>query len=77
MTTMLQIRDVPEAVHRKLKARAAVSGMSLSAYAREVLTRAVDRPTADELTSRIRARGAVSPSEPTEAAVRSLRDNGE
>jgi len=74
---MLQIRDVPDAVHRKLKARAAVSGMSLSAYAREVLMRAVNRPTSAELSSRITARGAVSLSEPTETAVRSLRDNGE
>lgn len=34
MKKMIQIRNVPEAVHRKLKARAACAGMSLSDYLR-------------------------------------------
>jgi len=32
MTKMIQLRDVPDALHRRLKARAALEGMSLSAY---------------------------------------------
>ena len=62
----MQIRDVPEDVHRALKTRAAASGTSLSEYVRTLLARAVDRPTPDELAARIRARGSVRLSEPSE-----------
>lgn len=54
----LQIRDLPPDLHRTLKARAAGRGQSLSEYATEVLRRAAQAPTAEELTERIRARGA-------------------
>jgi plasmid stability protein len=77
MGTLVQIRDVPDDVHRTLKARAAMSGVSLSEYLRGVLGRAVARPTPEELTARIEARGTVSLGEPTELAVRNLRDRGE
>jgi plasmid stability protein len=77
MGVLVQIRDVPEDVHRTLKARAAVSGVSLSEYVRGVLGRAASRPTPAELSARIAARGAAEPDEPTEIAVRSLRERGE
>jgi plasmid stability protein len=77
MGILLQIRDVPDDVHRTLKARAAASGVSLSEYVRAVLERTTSRPTPAELAARIAARGAVEPSQPSEAAVRSLRDQGE
>jgi antitoxin FitA len=77
MGVLLQIRDVPEDVHRTLKARAAASGVSLSEYVRGVLERTASRPTPAELAARIAARGAVHLSEPSEAAVRSLRERGE
>jgi plasmid stability protein len=77
MGTLIQIRDVPDDVHRTLKARAAMSGVSLSEYLRGVLGRTVSRPTPEELAARIEARGAVSLVEPTELAVRDLRDRGE
>lgn len=73
----LQIRDLPDDVHRALRTRAAAAGVSLSDYARGVLGRAAQRPTSDELSRRIAARGAVTPSESTEDAVRSIRDHGE
>jgi plasmid stability protein len=73
----VQIRDVPDDVHRALRARAAAAGVSLSEYAREVLGRAASRPTAPELAARIAARGVVDPSEPTEDTVRGLRERGE
>ncbi len=73
----MQIRDVPEEVHRVLKARAAASGVSLSEYVRTMLARAAARPTPDELDARIRARGSVELPEPSEVAVRRLRDFGE
>ena len=77
MGTLVQIRDLPDDVHRTLKARAAASGVSLSEYLRALLGRAAARPTPEELTARIRARGAAELGEPSERAVRRLRDAGE
>jgi len=77
MGVLVQIRDVPEDVHRKLKARAAASGVSLSEYARGVLARTASRPTPAELAERIAARGAAQPARPSEDTVRLIRDRGE
>ena len=77
MGVLIQIRDVPEEVHRRLKARAAASGMSLTEYVRKLLTREVARPTPEELADRIRARGSVRLTEPSEVTVRHLRDSFE
>jgi plasmid stability protein len=77
MGVLMQIRDVPEDVHRVLKARAAASGTSLSEYVRTLLARAAERPTPEELAARIRARGLVQLAEPSEVSVRRLRDHGE
>jgi antitoxin FitA len=54
MHTMIQIRNVPTALHRKAKARAALAGLTLSEFALQALEREVSRPTAAELASRIR-----------------------
>lgn len=77
MGVLVQIRDVPEDVHRKLKSRAAASGMSLSEYLRQMLERSAHRPTPAELSARIKARGPVELSEPSEVTVRYIRDHGE
>jgi antitoxin FitA len=77
MGVMVQIRDVPEDVHRTLKARAAASGTSLSEYLRAELLRTASRPTPAELAARVRARGAVELPSGSEAAIRRLRDHGE
>jgi antitoxin FitA len=77
MGTLVQIRDVPDDVHRTLKARAALAGVSLSEYLRGLLTRTASRPTPAELSARIRARGAVALDEPSEVAVRAIREQGE
>lgn len=77
MGVLLQVRNLPEAVHRTLKSRAAASGVSLSEYVRAVLEQTASRPTPMELAARIAARGAVEPSQPSEATVRSLRQSGE
>ncbi len=76
MGVLVQIRDVPEPVHRALKARAAASGVSFSEYLRTVLARTAERPTPEELAARIRARGTVSRDEPSERSVRRLREHG-
>ena len=55
----IQIRNVPDDLHRKLKARAAQAGMTLSDYLLREAERAADRPTIAELTARIRSRNLV------------------
>ena len=77
MGKLVQIRDLPDDVHRTLKARAAASGVSLSEYLRALLTGVAARPTPEELSARIQARGAVTLEETSERLVRRLRDAGE
>lgn len=77
MGILLQIRDVPEDVHRTLKARAAASGTTLTEYVRAILARSASRPSPDELADRVRARGTVRLEKSSEELVRQLRDQGE
>ena len=55
-TTMVQIRNVPPEFHRRLKARAAIEGMSMSDYILREVGKALDRPTRQEVLDRLRAR---------------------
>jgi plasmid stability protein len=71
---MLQIRNVPDDVHRKLKARAALEGRSLSEFALAELRRSLERPTRAELTDRVRSRDHVVVAESSADAVRAERD---
>ena len=54
--TMVQIRNVPNELHRRLKARAAIEGMSMSGYVLRELRKALERPTRQEILERLRAR---------------------
>lgn len=54
---MIQIRDVPEDVHRTLKARAALAGMSLSDYLKRDIVDRAEQPTWEEMRARLRALG--------------------
>lgn len=56
---LIQIREVPEDVHRALKARAAAQGTSLSEYILEEITRLARMPTPEELDERIHSRGGA------------------
>jgi plasmid stability protein len=56
---MVQVRNVPDAVHRKLKARAALQGTSLSEYVLLEIERALERPTRGELLDRLASRTPV------------------
>ena len=71
---MVQIRNVPDDVHRRLKARAALEGRSLSEFALAELRRSLERPTRGELLERLQARERVAVSEPAADAVRAERD---
>lgn len=55
MAKMIQIRNVPEGVHRILKARAAKAGMSLSDYLLASIKREAEAPTMEELVERLAA----------------------
>lgn len=60
---MVQVRHVPDDVHRELKARAARAGVSLSDYVLAELVRVASRPTIDELHQRVLARDLSQPRE--------------
>jgi len=53
--TMVQIRNVPSELHRRLKARAAIEGMSMSDYVLRELRKALERPTREDVLERLRA----------------------
>jgi antitoxin FitA len=55
--TMVQIRNVPSDFHRRLKARAAMEGMSMSDYILREVGKSLDKPTRRDVLNRIRARG--------------------
>ncbi len=59
MPKMIQIRNVPDDVHRKLKVRAAASGLTLSDFLLRELGPLADRPTMEELRLRIAGRTPV------------------
>lgn len=54
--TNVQIRDVPDDVHRELTRRAAGVGQSLQQYLNEQLARLVERPTLEDMIARVEAR---------------------
>ena len=56
---MIQVRNVPDRLHRTLKARAAMAGMTLSDYLLVELRRVADRPTREELLERLERRSTV------------------
>jgi plasmid stability protein len=55
MAKMIQLRNVPDELHRKLKSRAAKEGKSLSDYLLEQIRREAERPTMEEIVERLAA----------------------
>jgi len=74
MGATIQIRNVPEALHRQLKSRAALAGMSLSDYLLDEIRQMAERPTIDALGARLRGRAEMPLSVPPAKAVRAERD---
>lgn len=74
MGTMIQIRNVPDALHRQLKSRAAMAGMSLSDYLLNEVSQIAERPTPQELRARLHSRSATDPALSPAEAVRAERD---
>ena len=72
---MIQLRNVPDVLHRKLKARAATLGMSLSDYLLSEIREIAERPTLAEMQERLSQREPVSVPIDTAQLVRDERDS--
>jgi plasmid stability protein len=72
---MIQIRNVPDALHRRLKSRAALAGMSLSDYLLNELREVAERPTLEELRDRLQSRLRITPALAPAEAIRAERDH--
>ena len=74
MPKMIQIRNVPDELHRTLKVRAAQAGMTLSDYLLSEIQQVAEKPTLSEMMERLRSREPVELDEPPEVTIRRLRD---
>ena len=75
MPKMIQLRHVPDALHRKLKARAAMQGVSLSDYLIRELKVIAEQPTLEEALAQAARLRPVTWSEPVVETIRKMRDN--
>ena len=73
-STMVQIRNVPAEFHRRLKARAALEGMSMSDYILREVGKALERPTRAEVLERLRSRPVRRLRRNAADVIRSERD---
>jgi len=73
MSKMIQVRNVPERLHRELTRRAKARGQTLTDYIQELLEREVARPPAEEVFDRIEARSPVKLGRPAAAFIREER----
>ena len=75
MSKMVQIRNVPDALHRKLKARAADSGRTLSDYLLAEIGRLAARPTREEMLARLHSRRRATLKTPAAVVIREERES--
>jgi plasmid stability protein len=75
MSRMVQIRNVPDTLHRKLKGRAAHLGQTLSDYLLAELERLADRPTREEMLARVHGRKRVTLKTPAAVIIREERES--
>jgi antitoxin FitA len=75
MSKMIQIRNVPDALHRKIKVRATQSGMTLSDYLLVEIERIAALPTRDEMLGRLHARTRVKLRTPAAEIIRRERES--
>jgi plasmid stability protein len=71
---MIQIRNVPDQLHRELKARAALNGMTLSDYLLSELRSLAARPTMREWLAKVESLEPVESDETAAEAIRAERD---
>jgi antitoxin FitA len=75
MSKLVQIRNVPDALHRKLKARAADSGQTLSDYLLAEIERLSSRPTRHDMLARLHSRRSVTLKTPAATIIRQERES--
>ena len=75
MSKMIQIRNVPDSLHRKLKARAAVEGQTLSDYLLAEIARMATLPTRQEMLTRLHARSRIRLRTPAAEIIRQERES--
>lgn len=75
MAKMIQIRNVPDGIHRKLKARAALEGQSLSDFLLDHVRRLSSLPSARELEDRLRAAEPFAMDDSSASIIRRARDS--
>lgn len=75
MPKVIQVRNVPDAVHRRIKVRAAESGRSLSDYLLAEIERIAALPTRDEMLARLHSRSRVTLKTPAARIIRRERDS--
>jgi plasmid stability protein len=73
MSKMIQLRNVPDSLHRRLKARAAIAGMSLSDYLLSEIREIADKPTLAEMRQILHQREPISVPIDTAGLVRQER----
>ena len=74
MSKTIQVRDVPDKVHRILKARAAREGMSLSDFIKKELESSAERPTMREWLERTRQAKPIPTKRSAAQIIRAMRD---
>ena len=74
MPKMIQLRNVPDDLHRVLKSRAALAGKSLSDYLIAEIQRHIEYPTLEELRQQLQARTPVRPEVSPAQMIREERD---
>ena len=72
---MVQVRNVPAELHRRLKARAALEGLSMSEFVLRELRKALERPTRDEVLERLRSLPARRLQPSAADVIRAERDS--
>ena len=75
MSRMIQIRNVPDDVHRKLKVRAAQEGVTLSELLAREARRLAAQPSMSQMLARIASREPVKLKTPSSRLIRELRDS--
>jgi antitoxin FitA len=75
MSKMIQLRNVPDALHRSLKARAAMAGMSLSDYLLREIKEVAERPTLAEMRERLHQREPIAAAIDSARLIRQERDS--
>jgi plasmid stability protein len=74
MSKMIQIRNVPDTVHRKVKSKAAEEGLSMSDYLLREIQRLADRPSPADLKRMLAKMRPLELTETPEQMIRAMRD---